>query len=331
MIYIPTHSTDPTWNLAAEEYAQKHLTQFPEIFMLWQNDNSIIVGRYQNMGREINADEARAKNVKVVRRSTGGGTVYHDLGNLNFSIIKTKTDDSDFDFAKASEPIVTALNAMGIPVVVSGRNDLLLNGKKISGTAQSVVKNRILHHGTLLFDSNMSVLQSVLNVDKTKLISKGIASVKSRVTNIKSEMGLDIDMDGFWKALMDKIDISEEYAFTEDDLRAIRKIQAEKYAAWDWNVGKEPAFDFTAEKRYTGGLLTLHFNVENGILKQCRISGDFLGLCDIGELQGALEGLEFKPENIKTALGKIKLSDYIGSITEEEFIDCMFSESCPVV
>ncbi len=327
MIYVQTHSTDPTWNLALEEYCQRHLTRFPEIFMLWQNDNSIIVGRYQNMAREINIEEARKLNVKVVRRSTGGGTVYHDLGNLNFSYIFPCEAPATFDLANLSKPIMKALNSMGINAEVGGRNDLSLNGKKISGSAQSLNKRRFLHHGTLLFDSDMGVLQSVLNVDQTKLESKGISSVKSRVTNIKKELGLTMDMTGFWNGLLKGLGDPEEYELTKDELAAVETIQKEKYAAWDWNVGQEPAFGFNTETRYPAGLLTLQFNVKKGKIETCRISGDFLGLSDIAALEERLCGAAFEPKAVRERLEAVSLPLYLGGISADEFIDCMFRDS----
>jgi lipoate-protein ligase A len=190
MIYSETNSLDPTWNLAFEEYCLLELTQFERIMLLWQNDNAIIVGRFQNAENEINIDAVKNIGAKVVKRTTGGGTVYHDLGNLNYSFIYPVNGLGNLDLTAVSVPMVHALNRIGVPAEIQGRNDIVIDGKKISGTAQRYHKGRFLHHGTLLFDSNLDVLQNVLNVDATKIASKGIASVRSRVTNIKEHIML---------------------------------------------------------------------------------------------------------------------------------------------
>lgn len=201
-IYMETGSVDPTWNLAFEEYCFTQMTEYPRIMLLWQNDNAVIVGRYQNAEREVNAQAAKNLGVKVVRRSTGGGAVYHDMGNLNYSFIMPVDDPESIDFTESAKPMVDALRSIGIQAESRGRNDIELDGRKISGTAQSYVKGRLLHHGTLLYDSNMAVLRDVLNVDASKIASKGIASVKSRVVNIKEAMGWDTDMPAFWRDLL---------------------------------------------------------------------------------------------------------------------------------
>ncbi|BCY16681.1 lipoate--protein ligase [Leptolinea sp. HRD-7] len=328
MLYMETNSLDPTWNLALEEAAQEW-DQNEEIMMLWQNDNAIIVGRYQNAEKEINFDAANRLGVKVVRRSTGGGTVYHDLGNLNYSFIRPVDYTKKLEMTALSKPIEQALNFMGIPALAQGRNDITLEGKKISGTAQRIHSNRLLHHGTLLFDSNLDVLMSVLNVDPTKIISKGINSVRSRVTNIREHVSPEQfpDLKTFWSGLIDAF--AKESPLTRVNppaelLDKARFLQETKYQTWEWNFGSAPAFQYRNTKRYPGGNLEIDINVENGLISQCRICGDFLGLVELDELENSFIGLKFSETDVLKKLQAVDLSPYLGSITAEEVVDCLF-------
>ena len=325
MIYIQTHSVDPAWNLAAEEYVQKRLTQFPEIFMFWQNDNAIIVGRYQNAAKEINTDAADELGVKIVRRSTGGGTVYHDLGNLNYSLITPCPDPASMDKKELSAPIVRALQNIGIDAILSGRNDILLEGRKISGTAQSLSRGRLLHHGTLLFDSDLNILAKVLHPDKKKLMSKSISSVRSRVANIKEVTGTGDSITEFRNKLLKQFEPYEEYVLTDSDKKEIDELRRTKYDSWDWNTGAEPAFEYKNEKRFPGGTLCLDFNVTKGIITSIRITGDFLGVSDISGLEERLRGTRYDPSAVLNVLDSPDTGLYLGSIGAEEFTDCMFS------
>jgi len=328
MIYMETNSHDPTWNLALEEAAQEW-DQNEEIMMLWQNDNAIIVGRYQNAEKEINFDTANQLGVKVVRRSTGGGTVYHDLGNLNYSFIRPVDYTKKLEMTALAKPMEQALNYMGIPALAQGRNDITLNGKKISGTAQRIHNNRLLHHGTLLFDSNIDVLISVLNVDPSKIISKGINSIRSRVTNIRENVSPEQfpDMKAFWSGLIDAF--AKEGPLTRIDppdhlLEKARFLQETKYQTWEWNFGYAPAFQYRNTKRYPGGNLEIDINVENGLISQCRICGDFLGVVELDELESSFIGLKFTEADVLQKLQALDLSPYLGSITADEVVDCMF-------
>ncbi len=328
MIYMETGSLDPTWNLAFEEYCLTELTQFPEIMLLWQNENAIIVGRYQNAENEVNVDVAKRIGAKVVRRSTGGGTVYHDMGNLNYSFILPATDPKKVDISVVSKPMVQALNTLGVPAEVQGRNDLVIAGKKFSGTAQRFYRGRLLHHGTLLFDSNLDVLQDVLNVDASKIASKGVASVKSRVTNIKDHMPQNgYDLNAFWQALLEAFAENggfERHQLSEHDLEQIKLLRETKYRTWDWSTGSAPAFEYSNSKRFPGGKLAIRLNIRTGVIQECSISGDFLGLVALDELIAALNGTKYNPDDVRDVLQSVNLSMYLGGITEDDVIECMF-------
>jgi lipoate---protein ligase len=328
MIYFETNSQDPTWNLALEEAVQEW-DQGEDVMMLWQNKNAIIVGRYQNAEKEINFDAANNLGVKVVRRSTGGGTVYHDLGNLNYSFIRPVDYQKKLDLTVLSKPMEEALNYMGIPALAQGRNDITLDGKKISGTAQRIHNKKLLHHGTLLFDSDIEVLISVLNVSPSKIVSKGISSVRSRVTNIKEHVSHENfpDMQTFWNKLIDAF--AKEGPLTRMDVPAqlldrARFLQETKYQTWEWNFGKAPAFEYHNNKRFTGGNLEIDLNVDNGLITECKVCGDFLGLVELDDLEKSLVGAKYDADHVLQTVQKIDLPLYLGSITAEEFVNCMF-------
>lgn len=331
MIYIETQSLDPTWNLAFEEFCLKELTQFNKILLLWQNANAIIIGHYQNAEREINLEVARKYDTQIVRRSSGGGTVYHDLGNLNYSLIYPIEGLKKLDTVVYAAPIVDALRRISIPVEIQGRNDLTLAGKKISGTAQRIQKGRLLHHGTLLYDSNLDILESVLQVDSSKVASKGIASIRSRVTNIKEHLpeGQFENIHAFWQALLTAFEEEEPlrpYELTSTMLEEVSALQRSKYQSWDWNFGRAPAFEYNNSKRFTGGKIEIHVDVSKGVIQECKITGDFLGVMDLDELEATLIGTKFQVDHVRKALGQLDISLFLGSITLEEFIQCLFED-----
>ena len=331
MIYIETQSLDPTWNLAFEEYCLKELRQFDRILLLWQNANAIIIGHYQNAEKEINLEAVEKYGAQVVRRSSGGGTVYHDLGNLNYSFIYPIDGLKKLDISVYAAPMVSALQRIGVPVKVQGRNDLTLDGKKISGTAQRIHKGRLLHHGTLLFDSDLDILESVLQVDSTKVASKGIASIRSRVTNIKEHLPEDQfnDIQAFWQALLAAFAEEENitpYQLTPSMLAEVKALQESKYQSWDWNVGRAPAFEYNNSERFPGGKLEIHVNVKKGIIRECEISGDFLGVLDLDDLEATLQGTKYSAQHVRQALEALDIPLFLGNITIDEFIQCMFED-----
>lgn len=327
MLYAETNSTDPTWNLAFEEYCFEELRQYPQIMLLWQNANTVVIGRYQNAESEINFAAAKAAAATIVRRSTGGGAVYHDLGNLNYSFIFPAENIEDIDFSAAAKPMVEALRSMGVPAEPMGRNDLVVEGKKISGTAQRYHRGRMLYHGTLLFDSNLDILEAVLRVDRQKILSKGISSVKSRVTNIRQYLP-QYTVQDFWRKLVDYFAAAyglQKYQPTRADLDRIAQLQREKYRSWDWTMGEAPEFQFCNSKRFPAGRLEIRLNIKNGSIEKCKIHGDFLGLVALDELENSLVGVKFRYPDVRKVVEEIGLSRFLGGISAQEFLVCMFT------
>ena len=329
MIFIKNDSKDPYFNLALEEYALKELDVDDDFFILWQNENTIVVGRNQNTIEEINSKAVKEKEVNVVRRMSGGGAVYHDFGNINYTFITRSDDDSKHNFKKFTRPIIDALDSLGIKAEFTGRNDITIDDKKISGNAQYYYQNKMLHHGTILFDVNPDILKDVLNVKADKIASKGIKSVKSRVTSIskhlKEPMTSEELRDMLLKFILDTEDVSEkEYVLTDKDIVNIQKLADEKYSTWDWVYGESPKFELQQSKRYKGGNIDIRLNVKNGIITDFKIFGDFFGKKDIKEIEELIVNNRFEESHIRNILKDIDFNDYFLNITLDEFLECMF-------
>lgn len=329
MKYLENYSNDPQYNLAFEEYCFKNLDKKEDYVILWINGPAIIVGKNQNTSEEVNAEYVRNNNIKVVRRVTGGGAVYHDLGNLNFSIITSASGSEKIDFKKYNIPILKALEKLGINGELSGRNDMTIDGKKFSGIAQSVWKNRVLNHGTLLFDTALDVLSQALNVKADKYESKGVKSVRSRVTNIRDYLTEDADIDMFRNLLLKYIfqmeDLTPEvYKLTEEELKAVDKLYKEKYSTWEWNYGESPNFNYKNYKKFPFGSIEVRFDVHNGIIKESKIFGDFFGTMDVKLLEAKLNGLKYNRETLEDELKDEPLDKYFGNISLNEFLDLIF-------
>ena len=319
MFYLESPSRDPYFNLALEEYVFERMDKSKSYFMLWQNDNTIVVGKYQNTAEEIDQAYVDAHGIRVARRLSGGGAVYHDKGNLNFTFIVDRADAPGLNFKIFVEPVIQALARFGVHAAFTGRNDLTIDGMKFSGNAQYARRGRLLHHGCIMLDSNLTSVADALRVKEAKFASKAVKSVRSRVTTINAHAPAPISMEDFKGALKECAMASgalEPYTLTEEDLAAVRKLRDEKYATWAWNYGCSPAYDMRREMKFPAGLVTAHLSAEGGKIKAVRFYGDFFG-GELGELEGAMAGLPLDG-HLTEALEALRVGDYMSGITAEE-------------
>ena len=311
MLLINNTNTNAYFNLAMEEYFLKNTNE--DIFLLWQNENSIIVGKNQNTLSEINYDYVKENNIKVVRRLSGGGAVFHDLGNINFTFISCN-DNSFSDFKKFTMPIVEALKELNVHAEFSGRNDLLIDGQKFSGNAQYNYKNKVMHHGTLLFSSEINNLSNALKVKPSKFQGKSVKSVKSRVTNISSHLDKKMTVLEFKDYLMDFINKRDEnshfYELNDKDVESINKLVEEKYSTWEWNFGYSPKYSLYNELKYPGGNVEFSLDVHDGLIKDIKFFGDFFGKEDISFIENKLRNVKHNEYSIKSALEDVDINNY---------------------
>ncbi|KGR82847.1 lipoate--protein ligase [Lysinibacillus odysseyi] len=321
--------TDPRINLAIEEYVLKNMDIEKDDFLLFYiNQPSIIIGKNQNTIEEINTDYVEENDVIVVRRLSGGGAVYHDLGNLNFSFL-TKDDGNSFhNYKKFTQPVVDALANLGVNAELSGRNDILAEGRKVSGNAQFATKGRMFSHGTLMFDTEIDAVVSALKVKKDKIESKGIKSVRSRVANISEFLKEPMTVEAFRMEILKSIfggeDKIQYYELTEQDWENIHKLSAERYQKWEWNYGKSPRFNIQKQHRFPSGSIDIRLEVHKGMIEEATIFGDFFGVGDVAEVQELLVGTKYERIAISEALSSIDIPKYFGGVTKEEFLQLIY-------
>ncbi len=313
-------TTDSAFNLALEELLVKECNE--EIFFLWQNAPAVIIGRNQNTLAEINSDFIREHKINVTRRNTGGGAVYHDLGNINYSYIVNYQPGKDIDFSVFAIPVIKTLAQIGITAEFSGRNDILIDGRKISGSAQSRIGARILFHGTLLFDSNIDDIVNALNVSGVKISGKGIASVRSRVTNIKEHLPQQLDVKEFINLisgyLRREFNITEDYIVPAEILQQAEKLADSKYRTWEWNYGNSPIFNYEKSSKFAGGSVTLHLEIQKGKITNIRFSGDFFSRQEVSSLEKAFINAEISSANINSILANFDIPELFINITPDE-------------
>lgn len=322
MKYIVNNSNDPAYNIALEAYAFKELTDIDEIFILWINEPAIIIGKHQNAIQEINKEFTDEKGIHVVRRLSGGGAVYHDLNNLNYTIISNKADEGAFDFKTFSKPVIDTLATLGVEANFTGRNDLEIDGKKICGNAQAYAKGRMMHHGCLLFDVDMSVLASALKVSKDKIESKGVKSVRARVTNINNELPEKMTVLEFKDAILNQMKQEypdmDEYVLSEGDLARIQEIRDTQFATWDWTYGQTPEYTVERSVRYPAGKITTYIKAEKSVIESIKIYGDFFGIGDVSDIEDLLVGTRYEYADVLAKLQEIDTAHYFSRMTTEE-------------
>ena len=320
MKYLELSTTDPYWNLALEAYVFTHMDPDESYFLLWQIENSILIGKHQNTIEEINQEFVDAHHIHVLRRLTGGGAVYHDMGNLNFSFIVRQNTENSYNFRFFVEPVLEVLHSLGVPAEFTGRNDLTIHGLKFSGNAQCAWHGRLLHHGCLMLDANVDYLSEALRVKKVKYESRGIKSVHSRVTCINDHLEQKLTMEEFKKKLRDAVLSREDVqplTLREEDYRGIRKNRDEQFATWEWNYGKSPAYNMKREKKFPAGLVTIYMQANKGRIEDIHFYGDFFGSRDLKELENKFTGLPLDDQLLEK-MKSMDIGSYMNGISAED-------------
>jgi lipoate-protein ligase A len=301
MYAIENENTKPQYNLALEEYlCLRAMRDGSRFFMLWQNEPSIIVGRFQNTLSEINTAFVEERRIHVVRRNSGGGAVYHDLGNINYSFVVP--DAGDFDFAFFTEPIIRALAVLGVRAELSGRNDLAIDGKKVSGGAQYRRGGVMLHHGTLLYDADLEILSQALRPSEDKFQSNAVTSTRGRVGNIRPYLRTPLSMAEFKECLRRGIQGLTPLELDESALSEAEKLRTEKYSAWEWNYGASPRFTERKKMRFPWGGVEAFLVVDGGAISECSFRGDYFGSGEYAPLLSRLVGRPYTKESVAQAV-----------------------------
>ena len=329
MLFIDNKGiTDPRINLAIEEYALKNLNINETYLLFYINKPSIIIGKNQNTIEEINTEYVEENGITVVRRLSGGGAVYHDLGNLNFSFITKDDGESFHNFRKFTEPVINALKKLGVNAELSGRNDIEVEGRKISGNAQFSTRGRMFSHGTLMLDSEIDHVVSALRVKKDKIESKGIKSIRSRVANISEFLEEKVTVEEFRQLLLTNIfeglEEIPEYVLTEEDWEKIHQLSEERYQTWEWNYGKSPKFNLQHSHRFPVGSIDVRLEVNKGVIDDCKIYGDFFGVGEVIDIEDRLKNVKYERASLDKALDDLDIKHYFGNITKEDFIQLIY-------
>ena len=291
--------------------------------MLWRSEPTIVVGRFQNTLEEVNAGFAEAHHIQVIRRISGGGAVYHDLGNVCFSFILHDTQPNVIDKSKYTRPVVDALAQLGVHAELTHRNDLAVGGKKFSGNAMALRKNRLLFHGTLLFDTDLEMLERALKTSEVKILSKGVQSARSGVTNLKEYLFEEMTVIQFKERLKELLFAGASpvmYIPCKDDLDAIQELVKIKYETWSWNFGNNPRSTIYRFRPLPEGILEIHLELEKGCIQLCYLTGNFATPIRFGEVEKSLKNIRYTYAEIRNALIGLDLENKLGSISKDDLV-----------
>jgi lipoate---protein ligase len=339
MIFVDNlENTDARQNLALEEYVLRHRMGDDDLLLFYVNAPAIIIGRSQNTIEEIASDVVDARGIRVVRRVSGGGAVYHDLGNLNFSFMTRDVKGRFNRYDRFNGPVVEVLRELGVEAEIGGRNDILVGGRKISGNAQFATPDRMLSHGTLLVHANLDDVTAALRPKPGKVESKGVKSIRSRVANINEFLPQPADtgevaltVHELRELILERIFGTRDRAripsveLTDADWRAVRELEAKKYGAWSWNYGENPPSNVQRAQRFAAGELDVRLDVQQGRIAALRIFGDYMGRADVADVEARLLGVAYDRDGMVAALAGVDLSLYFGDVSRDEVLGIL----CP--
>jgi lipoate-protein ligase A len=329
MLYVDNQDiNDPRTNLAIEERLMRDLETEQALLMFYINEPSVIIGRNQNTLEEINRAYVQKHGIHVVRRLSGGGAVYHDFGNLNFSFITRNTRKNFHNFRKFAAPVIHLLNELGAPAEMRGASDIVIEGRKVSGNAQYATAKRLVTHGTLLFDSDLSQVEEALRVGPGRISSKSVKSVRSRVTNILGYLERPMDIQAFRQRLLQEIFKGENriprYMLSAADWSAVHKLEMERYRTWEWNYGRSPDFNVQKVRRFGEGEIEVRIDVQKGEIHSIHFTADFFTPWNVSALEAHLEGVRYDAACLEEALDALDVGEFFPNITKEELLRLIY-------
>lgn len=319
MKYLINNSTDPYFNLAFDEYCLENIPSEEPYFFLWRNRPAVIIGLNQNAYSEVNLDYLNSHGITLARRVTGGGAVYHDLQNMNYTIIGKNP---------SPQPMVEALRSLGVPAELTGRNDIFVEGRKVSGYARRVSHNQEIIHGTLMYNVDLDTLTHVLDTPGSKMQAKGISSVKSRVANLKEYLPQFKSLDELQAALQEILSAGDgQMPLSAEQVAEVRRQADEKFSTWDFIYGHSHEADFRCKAKLSCGTVEANIRVDRGLITRLDFSGDFLFDTPAQELATKMTGLRYAPAEVKAFLATQPVSTYFRAATPDDLAALLFKPS----